>query len=242
MKSGKIVTITSSKGMLGKYNSSVVVAAPHGDHDKYTGDIVREICRNIHVCGVVASDFVNPDTKLRVNINRPTEGAGVSPQEESLTDLSAKMYHKYLRSVLRACDGNLNLYVEVHGNEHPELSRRIEVATWNVSQTQVRRLKTNYKEILNMHCPHLKAKRVGMWVEGVNPIEKRAWANKLFGVLPLAKSALHFEVPMTAREDLEVQNDVVTVLSEVIHFWSKDMSIDAKDDIVTASDALDYDR
>lgn len=214
MKSGRIQVINGDM-------RSIVVAAPHGEHDKYTGEMVRLICKQLNAPGVIASDFVNPETGHRVNINRPTEGAGVDPQEESLTKLSAAAYHRYLKAVLKACGGLLDLYVEIHGNEHKELANRIEVATWEVPQRQARALKLYYSEMMNTHSPKLKGLKLKLWVEGINPIEKRAWANKLFGVLPLAKSSLHFELPLVAREDPEVRKETALTILQLIYAWRR---------------------
>lgn len=193
--------------------SDLVVAAPHGKHDKGTGEIASNICRSLGVAGVVADDYVNPATGHRLNINRPTEGAGVDPAEEVPTQLAVRLYHSYLSAVLRASSNNLANYVEVHGNTHQELANRIEVAIWGVPQAVTRR-------ILILYASKVKsALGVDLLIEGHAPIEKRAWANKLFGTLALAKQSLHFELPMKVRSTAEKRAQTAALLTEIIAYW-----------------------
>lgn len=193
--------------------SNLVVSAPHGKHDRGTGEIAFKICHNLGAAGVIAEDYVNPATGHRLNINRPTEGAGVDPSEETPTQLAVRLYHAYLSAVLRASANNLANYVEVHGNTHQELADRIEVAVWGVPQAVTRR-------ILILYAQKIKSTLgVDLLIEGHAPIEKRAWANKLFGTLALAKQSLHFELPMKVRSTAEKRTQTAALLAEIIAYW-----------------------
>lgn len=193
--------------------SGLVVAAPHGKHDKGTDQIVSRVCHNLGVAGVIAEDYVNPATGHRLNINRPTEGAGVDPEEETPTQLAIRLYHAYLSAVLRASANNLTNYVEVHGNTHQELADKIEVAVWGVPQVVTRR-------ILILYAQKIKSTLgVDLMIEGHAPIEKRAWANKLFGTLALAKQSLHFELPIKVRSTAKMRTQTAVLLAEIIAYW-----------------------
>lgn len=220
LKPGKIKRIEGE--------GSMVIAAPHGDRDKFTAEIVTTLCKRLGCAGVVAGDFVNPETSKRVNVNRPTEGAGIEPQEEVPTSLASSVYHRFLSAILKASGKKLRRYVEIHGNEHEELAKRIEVATYNVPQRLSRRLVKEYKRSLDdaafdasdgVRENPIDLVQVELKVEGIDRIEKRAWANKLFGVLPLAEASLHFELPMTIRKDEQTREFYIDILEDVIRFW-----------------------
>lgn len=226
-----------------KGDGELVIAAPHGEHDHYTGQMVEEICRKLGCAGVVVEDVVDPNTGKRVNVNRPTEGAGLEPDEEMPTEFASRVYHRYLSSVLRAATyrsnsipsfrrSNFRFYVEIHGNEHKELEKVIEVATYNVPQSVARRVSAKYKSVLKNSGSlpaasgmiPLTEMGIALKIEGVNKIEKRAWANKLFGVLPLAQASLHFELPMAVRAGELVREKYVDILADVISFWFESMN------------------
>jgi hypothetical protein len=201
-----------------KGKPEVVVAAPHGRHDHWTGRIVSSICLSTGFSGVIAEDFIDKRSSLRVNVNRPMEGAGVNPEEETFSELASSMHRRYQRSVFKACDGNLKNYVEIHGNKHKELKNRIEVAVKSLSLEKAKELSQLYQTLTKDKLSQIPS--VDLWIEGLNPIEKKATASKLFGVLSLSDRALHFELPEIVRLLPKSRKFYTRVLSRLISFWS----------------------
>lgn len=189
----------------------LVVAAPHGDLDHFTGDMVREIVERIGCAGVVAEEFIDPVTSRRVNVNRPTEGAGVDPSEEVRTPLADHTYQRYLRSLGRASEGRMGDYVEVHGNETRPV---IELALWNIPWELAGQIKEIYYGLLE-EIPD-DVRRVDLWVEGIDPIVRKAAANKEHGCLTKFERALHFELPTSVRIDPIARSVYTEILSELI--------------------------
>lgn len=191
---------------------SAVVAAPHGANDHGTDDIVQRIVGLSNLSGVIAWDVVNPATDLRLNVNRPTEGAGLRPEEEPHTAEARMVYLAYLEKIQAAAGGKLGSYVEIHGNDYKELADLIDVATWGVSAEEA----TAIKEALE--ATELPVSEIR--VEGISPVEKRAWANKLFGVITGSTRALHFELPRKLRKDGVIRQRTAEALAAVISAWA----------------------
>src|SRR5258706_10989656 len=61
----------------------VVLAAPHGTADCNTGVIVKNLARDVGISVLIASKFSRKETgDRRINVNRPTEGAGLNSNQE----------------------------------------------------------------------------------------------------------------------------------------------------------------
>lgn len=128
----------------------------------------------------------DPRTGFRLNVNRPTEIAGVTADEELESELAHMAYTKYLGLMAKLGGGHgPELYVEIHGNE---TQRHVEVGV-------VR---------LPAHAPGLiKAALEGMpsgaLVEGHDEIVLDADQSRLSGYLRFVPHALHFELTAEAR-------------------------------------------
>jgi hypothetical protein len=186
----------------------VVVAAPHGSSDQGTGEIAAEIARRTGFGLVVATGFnVEADQRersgRRYQVNRPVEGmAGRPPAEEVDTAAARSVYEAYERRVRDAAQGPLRFYVEIHGNNRPELANRIEIATVGVDREQADKLRTLLELVRDAH---LRARpsvlRAEVRVEPADPVFYAASGAKRGGILRLPQRALHIELPPVARRE-----------------------------------------
>jgi len=166
-------------------DTSAVVCAPHG-HDYFTAEIVEEICRITGLAGVTVRHLQDPrDADRRVNVNRPTEGAGLEPLDEHPTIEAAEAYADYLAAVVEAGRGSLPLYVEVHGNE---TQAHVEVATVGLGRERLAIKST------------LSALPCGALVEGIDEIVKNGAAAKQHGVFRFVPRGVQIELPESVRE------------------------------------------
>lgn len=108
-------------------STGVLIAAPHGTIDANTALVAVEAARRLGAGYVVARGFTADRT--RINVNRPTEGAGLACAQEAHTARAREVYGLYTRLVSVAAGGRpLRLYVEIHGNSNPRTVQQIEVA------------------------------------------------------------------------------------------------------------------
>ena len=183
-------------------DTRVVVSAPHG-HDRYTGELVRAICHLTGFAGVIACH--EQDGPHRVNVNRPTEKAGVDPDEEEPTLVAARIYSFYLKDLMEASQGNLNLYVEVHSNDDRP---NMEVASHNVPPGVLIQVRELCREKVD----------AGTAVEGIDSLKRHAEGNKLFGCIDLFRSALHFEVTVGLRAPKLIPKTAVGIAEAIRMF------------------------
>ncbi|HEX6154515.1 MAG TPA: hypothetical protein VFZ54_00725 [Burkholderiales bacterium] len=171
-------------------SSGVLIAAPHGSFDANTAPIAIQAARELQASHLVAWRFVVD--KVRLNVNRPTEGAFLPCAQEQPTDRAREVFETYAKLA-----GNPErLYVEIHGNSNPNTARSIEVATVGITAAQAQALKADYPEMLRQSgLPDL-----GFLIEPVDRITYCAACAKKLGTLGQAPRALHFEFPRSARE------------------------------------------
>lgn len=188
--------------------AGVVVAAPHGMSDPYTGDMAAELARRTGFGLVVATGFsLEPDTReapgRRFQVNRPMEGIPGRPAAYDLTtDDARRVYEAYERRVREAAQGPLTFYVEVHGNNRRESAERIEVATVGVDEEQARRLRTLFELVRDAHLRGQPGSpRLAVLVEPADRVLYSASGAKRAGILRLPARALHIELPRAARTD-----------------------------------------
>lgn len=173
----------------------VVLAAPHGTADCNTGVIVKNLARDLGIPAVIASRFSRRETgDHRINVNRPTEGAGLQPNQEMWTSRAAHVWEEYRRLVLESGGQKLALYIEIHCNTHPATGGMIEVATKGVSREQAVLLKRVYFEVRDKMVSE-GTPRVGLKIEPVDQIYMAAQSAKMSGALGLAPVAIHIEIP-----------------------------------------------
>lgn len=186
----------------------IVVAAPHGTSDPFTGDVAAEVARRTGFGLVVATGFaIDAETRegpgRRYQVNRPMEGVPGRPAtDEVVTDDARRVYESYEGRVREAAQGPLAFYVEVHGNNRHESADRIEVATVGVDAEQARRLRTLFELVRDAH---LRAQpggpRLAVLVEPADRVLYSASGAKREGILRLPARALHIELPRAARAE-----------------------------------------
>ena len=167
-------------------SNGVLIAAPHGTFDANTGPIAIGAARELQAAYLIAFRFA-PD-KVRINVNRPTEGAFLPCSKEQETERAKDVYEAYAKLV----GTPERLYVEVHGNSNPNSAQNIEVATVGVTREQAQALKDAYRQSgLFDH---------DLLIEPLDRITYSAACAKKLGSLGKAARALHFEFPRAARE------------------------------------------
>lgn len=176
--------------------AGIVFGAPHGTADCNTGIIVKNLSRELGIGGVIANGFTRRETgDRRVNVNRPTEGAGLTPSQEPHTPRAGHVWEEYRRLLLRAGGGKLVRYFELHCNDHPSTHGMVEVATVGVSYAQALKLKGLY-DVARDKAVAGRVPRVAIRMEPVDPVYMGAGGAKTHGSLALAPVALHIELPV----------------------------------------------
>ena len=182
--------------------SGVVIAAPHGTFDANTAPMVVEAARQAQAGYLVARRFVVD--KIRINVNRPTEGAFLGCSQEPQTERARDVYDAYRAAVARAAAGNpLRLYVEVHGNSNPNTAQNIEVATVGITAAEAQAVKDAYAAMLARVRGSVRDfPELALLVEPMDRITYTAACAKKLGALTVgfAPRAVHFEFPRSARE------------------------------------------
>jgi hypothetical protein len=189
MDHGRIEFIPSSKPRKG-----VVIAAPHGTFDEHTGELVRRVSYRTGLAAVIANGFTPTETPgWRINVNRPSErhypGGGI----EIGSRRAKAVYDSFREAVLKASQGELKLYLDIHQNG---MQRDIEVATVGISAEEARRIKKIYREVRDSVLKSMSLPAVDLRIEPIDEIEIGAWPAKAYGILGLAKKSLHFELPL----------------------------------------------
>ena len=181
-------------------SSGVLIAAPHGTFDANTPPIVIAAAGQVGAGHVIAWRFVAD--KIRINVNRPTEGAFVGCAQEAQTDRAKSVYDAYAGIVQKAAAGNaLRLYVEVHGNSNPKTAQNIEVATVGFTAAEVQAAKDGYAAMLaRVRGGVPDYPELALLIEPVDRITYTATCAKKFGVLASAPRGIHFEFPRSARD------------------------------------------
>ncbi len=186
--------------------TGVVIAAPHGTHDINTGPIAIGVARRLGAGYVV---FRGTAPGLRINVNRPTEGAGRACPNEPPTDRARSAYDAYVR-VVRTAAGidRVPLYVEIHGNAEPRTAQNIEVASKGITAADAGALKDAYPGILTVvrrEWPSFPA--LALLIEPADRIFFTASCAKALGIFAteMIPRALHFEFPRAAREETALE-------------------------------------
>jgi hypothetical protein len=194
-------------------SSGVVIAAPHGTFDANTPPIVVEAARQAQAGYLVARRFVVD--KVRINVNRPTEGAFLGCSQEPQTERARDVYEAYRAAVARAAAGTaLRLYVEVHGNSNPKTGHNIEVATVGITAAEAQAVKDAYATMLARVRGSVRDfPELALLVEPVDRITYTAGCAKKLGALTVgfAPRAVHFEFPRSAREGEAIKGAAMLV-------------------------------
>ena len=171
-------------------SNGILIAAPHGTFDANTGPIAIGAARELQAAYLIAFRFA-PD-KVRINVNRPTEGAFLPCSKEQETERAKDVYDAYAKLV----GTPERLYVEVHGNSNPNTAQNIEVATVGVTGEQAQALKDAAAAMMSASG----LSELQLLIEPVDKITYSAFCAKKLGPLGKASRALHFEFPRVTRE------------------------------------------
>ena len=187
---GEFEYLTSSNGVL--------IAAPHGTFDANTALIVIDAARRAGTGYVVAWRFVAD--KVRINVNRPTEGAFLPCSQEAQTERARSVYDAY-SAIVRKAGNPSRLYVEVHGNSNPKTAGNIEVATVGFSAAEIQALKEAYPAMLATVRESIRNfPQLALAIEPVDRITYTAACAKKLGVFAATPRGIHFEFPRSARD------------------------------------------
>ncbi|OGQ79355.1 MAG: hypothetical protein A3F90_01405 [Deltaproteobacteria bacterium RIFCSPLOWO2_12_FULL_60_19] len=183
-------------------NDGILISASHGTFDRNTAAIAIDAARRLKAGYVVARGF---SPGVRINVNRPTEGASLPCAQEPQTTRAREIHAEYDRLVaLAAGNAPLRLYMEVHGNSRKETSGNLEVATKGILVNEAAALKSTYAEVLaavKAEWPDYPA--LQLLIEPVDRLYWTASCGKRLGTMAGEKvpRVLHFEFPAAARAD-----------------------------------------
>jgi hypothetical protein len=186
---GRIDAVPGSGNLRG-----VVIAAPHGSFDWYTGELVEELSYLTSLPAVVTRGFTPTECNgWRINVNRPTERRYPMDTVERKTDRAKAVYSDFSEIVFREARGALDLYIDIHQNG---TEANIDVATVGVTRQEAAVIKSAYREIRDRvlgEAPEVA--KVDLVIEPFDQVAIGAWAAKDHGILRLAKRSFHFELP-----------------------------------------------
>lgn len=177
----------------------VVVGVPHGTFDAATDRIGARVARLTGAGALIATGFCAARTAgVRLNVNRPTEGASRRVSEETSTGRAIAVHAAYLRRVRAAARGPLGLYLEVHGNSRPLTAARIEVATAGIDRRMANRLKeATHRAVATLG--EAAGVPLALSIEPVDALHLTASAARRWPPFSEARRALHVELPRAAR-------------------------------------------
>lgn len=195
----------------------IIITAPHGTYDIRTDVLAKDVARTLGAGYVVARGFSSGAS--RINVNRPTEGAGSVCERERRTERARDVYDHYTRLIGKTCDGKaLRLYVEIHGHTSLPFLNRLEIATTGITKEEARQLKEHFSTFLAQAkavypaYPDLELR--------IEPLEKvffGAGCNKKIGYLATRHMdrSLHMEIPRSARTS-ETLGATTALLSSIV--------------------------
>ena len=190
-------------------SNGLLITAPHGTYDANTPQIAAGAARQLGAGYLAAWRFATPD-KVRLNVNRPTEGALLSCSQEPQTGRAKEVYEMYSGLVAKAAPG-LRLYVEIHGNANPKTAQNLEVATVGISAAQAQAVKESYAALLAQVRGQMPAfPELALLIEPVDKIYWGAACAKRLGILG-KQAGVHFEFPRGAREPHTVAGSAILV-------------------------------
>ena len=186
---GRIESTPSRNGSRG-----FVIAAPHGSFDWYTSELVEELSFRTALPAIVTRGFTPTECGgWRINVNRPTERRYPTDVNERKTQRSTEIFQRYRDSVFQAAGGPLDLYIEMHQNGS---EAHIDVATLGVTRRQAMEIKDAYRKIRDRVLGEIaEVPRVSLVIEPLDAVAIGARGAKEIGMLKLAESSLHFELP-----------------------------------------------
>lgn len=196
----------------------VVIGVPHGGFEEFTGLIGERLGRLTGAGAVIATGFAGARTGgVRLNVNRPTEGARLPPGAEPLTARARRVHDAYAALVRRAARGPLALYVELHGYTRRASVVHLEVATAGIGPGLARRLKARYRLAWERS---LNGRRelpgLDLLIEPVDRVRFRATAARRWPPFREASAVLHIELPPEARLPAAARESSIGLLAELL--------------------------
>jgi len=193
--------------------NGVLIAAPHGTFDAYTDALAVSVAGHLGAGYVVARHFT--PNRVRINVNRPTEGAFSACANEAQTERAADVYAGYRAVVMRAASaGPLDLYVELHGNSNPRSAQYVEVATVGMSDAQARRAKDAFPVMLERARQRAPAyPDLELLIEPIDRLNFTASCAKKLGIFAgePVRRGVHVELPRAAREGDALQGSALLI-------------------------------
>ncbi len=179
----------------------IIIAAPHGTYDIRTDVLAKDVARMLDAGYIIARGFSSGAS--RVNVNRPTEGAGRTCERERRTERAREVYDHYVRLIGKSCDGkSLRLYVEVHGHTSIPFLNRLEIATTGITKEEARQLKERFPAFLaRAKALYPAYPELELRIEPVDKVFFGAGCSKKIGYISTGHMdrALHMEIPRSTR-------------------------------------------
>lgn len=218
LENGRIVRIPARENSKG-----AVIAAPHGSADEYTAEMVKELSHRTGLPAVIAKGFTPTEAGgWRINVNRPTEKGfpGYFEGFEIDSGRAMEVYKTFKDVVLQTSHGKLDLYIDIHQNGQ---QNDIEVATLGLTREQAQIIKNAYLEIRDQalrNTPGIAA--VDLVIEPLDVVQIGAWAAKGQGILGVANTSLHFELPVNrVLVDSRARETYTTILARLLSWTAQ---------------------
>jgi len=190
---GHFETLSTTQG--------IIIAAPHGTYDIRTDALAKDVARLLGAGYVIARGFSSGAS--RINVNRPTEGAGSSCEREQRTERARDVYDHYIRLVDKSCKGKTpQLYVEIHGHTSLAFLNRLEIATTGITMEEARTIKKQLPAFLaQAKKSYSSYPELELRIEPLDKVYFGARCDKTIGYISTRHMdrALHIEVPRSAR-------------------------------------------
>jgi len=176
----------------------VVLGAPHGTADTNTDAITKHLAEDLGYPAVIARGFTRKETgDRRINVNRPTEGAGLRPGEEIGSMRAEHVFAEYGRLEAESAGGRIEVLVEFHCTADSLVGGVINVGTSGLSAEQAARVKQMYYKALEAVIAGTKVRRVELAIEPIDRVPMGSGAAKARGTPRLARRAMEIEMPIS---------------------------------------------
>ncbi len=176
----------------------VVMGAPHGTADTHTDAIAKLLAQDLGYPAVIARGFTRKETgDRRINVNRPTEGAGRRPNEEIGSMRAEHVFAEYERLELESAGGEVKVLVEIHCTADANVGGVINVGTTGMSAEQAARVKQMYYRALDAVAAGTKVRRVDLMIEPIDRVPMGSGAAKMRGTPRLARYSMEIEMPIS---------------------------------------------
>jgi len=191
-------------------DSEFFLSAPHGSFDTKTWKIAEDVCEQIEWDCLIATRYRTRETPI--NVNRPSEGIGLGPDEEVRSERAKEVYRNYLEEIKKIRAKEIRLYIEIHGNVRIESDGRLEIASKGLQTDQLKLV----KKIIASALAEQGLANIKVWVEPLDPIFFTASANKRFGMMSTLPRALHIEIPSRLRKFVPQRTRLIKALAKAL--------------------------